>query len=246
MSGLIQSVRIIGGGRAGSAFALALREAGIDVDGPWGRDVDPSGATRNVDLVLLCVSDAAVAEVASRIDPSPDVVIAHIAGSLGLDVLEPHVRRASLHPVVSLPDGPTGAPRLLGGATFVVSGDPGVTAIVEALNGRAVVVPDADRVLHHAACCVASNHVVALMGQVERLAEQVGVPADMYYELATGSLANAQALGAAEALTGPAARGDLVTIERHLAALDPSERPGYEAMVEMARRLADERDGGVQ
>ena len=40
---------------------------------------------------------------------------------------------------------------------------------------------------------------------------------------------NVAALGPAAALTGPAARGDEATLERHLAALDPSEREAYEA-----------------
>jgi len=239
MSGTLR-VRIIGAGRAGSSFAVALAAVGVSVDGPWGRDMDVVDAGRDVDVVLLCVSDAAVAEVASKIEPGPDVVIAHVAGSLGLDVLAPHVRRASLHPVVSLPDAVTGAMRLAG-AAFVIAGDTVIEELVEALAGFPISIAEDDRVLHHAACCVASNHLVALMGQVERIAARTGVAADTYFQLAAGSLDNVLASDAATALTGPAARGDLATIERHLAALDPSERPAYEAMVEMARRLATER-----
>ena len=44
-------------------------------------------------------------------------------------------------------------------------------------------------------------------------------------------------LGPAAALTGPAARGDELTIARHLAAIDPSERDAYRAMADQARRL---------
>ena len=49
------------------------------------------------------VLDAAIAEVARTVDPSDSAVIAHLAGSLGLDVLAPHRRVAALHPLVSLP-----------------------------------------------------------------------------------------------------------------------------------------------
>lgn len=231
-------VRIIGAGRAGSSFARALRLGGVEVDGPWDRDVDPSAAARGVEFVLICVSDAAVAEIAQRIEPVAGVVVAHVAGSLGLDVLEPHERRASLHPLVSLPDGETGAALLSDGAAFAVSGDPLLRSLVTVLGGRVVEVADSDRILHHAACCVASNHLVALMGQVERIAERIGVPPEAYLDLAAATLANVATLGAAAALTGPAARGDRETIEGHLAALDPSERASYAAMADLAAMLA--------
>lgn len=236
-------VRIVGAGRAGRAFAHALRGRGVEVDGPWGRDVEPRGAARGVDIVLVCVSDAAVAEVAARIEPVADVVVAHVAGSLGLDALEPHERRASLHPLTALPDEVTGAAALTDGAAFAVAGDPLVRSLVEVLAGRLVEVADSDRVLHHAACCVASNHLVALMGQVERIAARVGVPADVYYELAAGSLANVRRRSPAVALTGPASRGDVETLERHLAALDPSERAAYSVMADLAATLAAQGGG---
>jgi predicted short-subunit dehydrogenase-like oxidoreductase (DUF2520 family) len=44
-------------------------------------------------------------------------------------------------------------------------------------------------------------------------------------------------LGAAAALTGPAARGDWATLRRHLAALDPGEHDAYRALAAAARRL---------
>jgi predicted short-subunit dehydrogenase-like oxidoreductase (DUF2520 family) len=50
---------------------------------------------------------------------------------------------------------------------------------------------------------------------------------------------NVAVLGPARALTGPAARGDHETLDRHRAALDPSEVPAYDALVALARRLVD-------
>lgn len=231
-------VRIVGAGRAGGSFAGALRAAGWEVHGPVGRDVAAiAAASSGVDLVLVCVDDAAVAEVAAAIEPG-GAVVAHCAGSLGLDVLVPHGRTASIHPLVSLPDPEVGAARLRAGAWFAVAGDPTAGAVVAALGGRTVDVADADRAAYHAAACIAANHLVALLGQVERVAATVGVPLEAYLDLARGALDNAAALGPAAALTGPAARGDEATIERHLAALDPSERPAYRAMADEARRLA--------
>jgi predicted short-subunit dehydrogenase-like oxidoreductase (DUF2520 family) len=119
-----------------------------------------------------------------------------------------------------------------------VAGDPVAAEVVRALGGRSFTVADADRAAYHAAACIAANHLVALMGQVERIAAPVGVPFEAYYDLAKAALDNVGVLGPVVALTGPAARGDTATIERHLAALPPEERPAYEAMAAEARRLA--------
>ena len=67
----------------------------------------------------------------------------HLSGSLGLDVLGMHPRRASLHPLVPLPDAEVGAQRLLDGATFAVNGDPLAGRMAAALGGRIVEVDDA-------------------------------------------------------------------------------------------------------
>ncbi len=226
-------VRIVGAGRAGGSFAGALSDAGWSVDLVHHDHPDPA---HQVDLVLVCVPDAAVAALVAGWPAHPEVVVAHCAGSLGLDALAPHPRVGAVHPLVSLPDPATGAARLRG-AWYGVAGDPVVGAVVDALGGTAVAVDDSERATYHAAAVVASNHLVALMGQVERLADDAGVPRAAYLELARGSLANVGATGAAAALTGPVARGDWDTVRRHLAALPDAERPAYVAMAELAARL---------
>ena len=59
-----------------------------------------------------------------------------------------------------------------------------------------------------------------------------------------GSSGGVARLGPAAALTGPVARGDWDTVARHVAVLDPSERPAYEALMHAAARLVG-RDGEV-
>ncbi len=90
---------------------------------------------------------------------------------------------------------------------------------------------------YHAAACVAANHLVALLAQVERVAAAAGVPAQPFYALAAATLANARDRGAGAALTGPAARGDVATIERHLDTLDPAEHALYLALASAAAEL---------
>lgn len=227
-------VRIVGAGRAGGSFAGALAAVGWHVELVHHDHPDPAA---DVDLVLSCVPDPAVAGLARSWPVHPDTVVAHCAGSLGVDALGPHPIVASVHPLVSLPDPTVGQQRLVG-AWFGVAGDEMARRVVAALGGTAVDVPDVDRVTYHAAAAVASNHLVALMGQVERLAATVGVPLDAFLALAAGSLANVAAVGPAAALTGPVVREDWATVARHLAALPPDERAAYRALAEQAARLA--------
>jgi len=209
---------------------------------PRGGDV--VNAANGVDLLVLSVPDAAILAVARQVRPMDSTVVCHLAGSLGLDVLAPHPRRASLHPLVALPSAAVGARRLAAGAWFAVAGDPpDALALVEGavtdLGGRALLVADQDRAAYHAAAVIASNHLVALLGQTERIAARVGVPLAAYLDLVRATVDNVAEMGAAAALTGPVARGDWDTVERHRAALPTDELEAYDAMVRAARRLVE-------
>ncbi len=226
-------VRVVGAGRAGGSFASALALAGHVVELVHRDHPDPG---QDVDLALCCLPDAAIQPSVRSWPVHAGTVVAHCAGSLGLQVLDAHPRIASLHPLVSLPDPVTGAARLQG-AWFAVAGDPLVSEVVTSLGGTAVEVGDVDRATYHAAAVVASNHLVALMGQVERLAGSIGVPPQAFVQLASGSLANVARSDPAAALTGPVARGDWATVGRHLEVLPPDEQLAYRALAEQAARL---------
>ena len=232
------SVRIIGAGRAGTAMANALGEVGWDVQPFPARHGDISDAAAGVDLLVLATPDGVIDEVARAVAPDAEAVVAHLAGSLGIDVLEPHHRRAAIHPLVALPDGAVGAKRLRSGGWFAVAGDEIAWRVVADLGGRPFEVADEKRALYHASAVVASNHLVALLGQAERIAGEAGVPFDALLDLVSSTMANVVELGPAAALTGPAARGDTVTIQRHLEALDETERAAYDVMAREAARLA--------
>jgi pantoate--beta-alanine ligase len=216
--------------------STALSRAGWHVAPALGRGDDVAGAADGVDLLLIATPDGAVADVAAAVVPVASTVVAHLAGSLGLDALGSHPRRGALHPLVALADASVGADRLEG-AWFAVAGDGLVREVVDALGGHAIEVADADRAAYHAAACIASNHLVALLGQVERVAASAGLPLEAYLDLVRGTVDNVALFGPAGALTGPVARGDWETVARHLAAIDTAERPAYEAMAAAAARL---------
>jgi len=203
-----------------------------------GRDDDLGDAAVGTDLLLVATPDAAISEVAHAVQPVEHAVVAHVSGSAGLRPLVTHQRRAVLHPLVALPDAERGAERLVG-AWFGLAeeGDPLVAEVVASLRGRVVHVAETEWARYHAAAVIASNHLVALLGQVERVAATVGAPMEAFLDLARGILADVAALGPRDALTGPVRRGDLATVERHLDALPPEERPAYEAMAHEAQKL---------
>jgi pantoate--beta-alanine ligase len=213
-----------------------LSRAGWDVREPLRRGDDVTNAAEGVDLLVIATPDAAIADVAQRVVPFDATVVAHLSGSLGLDVLAPHRRRASIHPLLPLPDPTTGAERLRG-AHFAVAGDPIAGDVVAALDGTAFEVADEHRAAYHAAAAIAANHLVALLGQVERIAATAGVPLDVFIPLVRATVDDIAAKGPAAALTGPVARGDHATVARHLAAIPAEERPAYEALAGRAVRL---------
>ena len=85
------SACVVGAGRVGTAVAARLSES--VPTRLTGRELETGAA----DLVVLCVPDRVVHEVAAAIPVGP--WIAHTSGARALDALDPHTRRFSLHPL---------------------------------------------------------------------------------------------------------------------------------------------------
>jgi predicted short-subunit dehydrogenase-like oxidoreductase (DUF2520 family) len=250
---------IVGPGRLGRALAVALREAGLDVDGPHGRGWAPaagrpaSGARAGaagagaVDVVLLCVPDEAIPLAAAAIPPGP--LVGHCSGSRTLAALAPHAG-FSLHPLMSVPaEGPA---RLAGAFAAVAGATPRAQAVATALAYRLglapVAVADCDRAAYHAAASIASNFLVTLEAAAERLAASAGVERAALVPLVRATVENWATLGPERALTGPLVRGDEATVERQRAALaerTPELVELFDALAEATRALARGIPGGA-
>jgi predicted short-subunit dehydrogenase-like oxidoreductase (DUF2520 family) len=210
---MIQSIRIVGArGRVGSAVSARLAERGIALD-------EPSPA-----LVLLCVPDRAIAEVAAEIPVGPWV--AHVSGATPLGTLGPHERRFSLHPLQSFSRA-RGAEQLDGvwGAVTAESDEARAVAhwLAATLGLRAFDLAEEGRVAYHAGAAMASNYVVTLRAAAGSLLEAAGAPPEALDPLVRGVVD-----GGFE-LTGPIARGDWETVESHLAVIR-AERPELEEL----------------
>ena len=215
---MIERIQVIGAGRVGSAISARLGERGLSVDAP-----DP-------ELILLCVPDRAIADVARELSVGPWV--GHVSGATPLRALDPHVRRFGMHPLQTFTR--RRGPEQLDGAYAAVSGES-----EEALDaGRWLaltlgldpfVLDDSLRSSYHAGAAIASNYLVALRRAAGSLLESAGAPPEALDPLMRRTIENDFEL------TGPIERGDTETVERHLEAIR-SERPELE---EMYRVLAD-------
>ena len=223
---MFDSVHVIGTGRAGGAIRARLVERGLRVSD--GREPDP-----DADLILVCVPDSAIAEVAANVAVGP--WIAHVSGATHLAALDPHERRFSVHPLQTLTRDR--GPEQLDGAWAAISAQsPDAMALArwlaEALGLRPFEVADADRTLYHAAAVIGGNFLVTLHDVAARLLTEVGAPPEAIVPLMTRTIENGFDL------TGPIARGDWSTVDAHLDALaqrDPDLVPLYRALSEATR-----------
>ena len=216
---MFESVNVIGaGGRAGSALAARLRQRGVTL-----REHD-------TELVLLCVPDSAIAEVAAGIPIGPWV--AHVSGATPLSALDPHERRFSVHPLQTLVTWR--GPEQLDGAYGGVSAENDEARdrgfeLARTLGLEPFELADEARVLYHAGAMIASSFLVTLYRAASKLVEQAGAPPEALVPLMQRTIENDFEL------TGPISRGDWSTVAAHLEALherQPALEPMYRVLAE--------------
>jgi predicted short-subunit dehydrogenase-like oxidoreductase (DUF2520 family) len=198
----VKNVHVIGAGRVGSAVAARLRDRGVEV------------SADEPDLVLLCVPDAAIADIAASIEPGP--WLAHVIGATPLAALAPHERRFSVHPLQTFTRS-RGAEQLDGAWAAVTAETEAARAagfeLAELLGLRPFELADSARTLYHAGAVFASNYVVTLQRAASLLFESAGAPPEALEPLMRRTIENGFEL------TGPIARGDWSTVHAHRAAI---------------------------
>jgi predicted short-subunit dehydrogenase-like oxidoreductase (DUF2520 family) len=240
---------LAGRGRVGGSLARAAEAAGIEVR-TAGRD-DIATASEGAGAVLLCVPDSAIAAAATDVPEGPDFV-GHVSGAGTLNLLAEAAARGarafSLHPLQTFATGETpvaGTPAAIAGADGEALSF--ARELAEALGMRPFEVAEQDRSAYHAAAAIASNLLVALEESASELLTRLGTDEarELLGPLVLRTAANWVELGP-EALTGPIARGDQITVDGHRAALReraPELLPMYDALAERAQEIAS-RSGG--
>jgi predicted short-subunit dehydrogenase-like oxidoreductase (DUF2520 family) len=218
---VFDTITVIGSGRVGAAVTGRLRERGVALGDNGG-------------LVLLCVPDTAIAEVARGIEPGPWV--AHVSGGTTLGALDPHQRRFSVHPLqtFTLRRGP----EQVDGAFAAVTGESEAARergfwLAHTLGLRPFELADEARSLYHAGAAIASNYLVTLHRVASELFTAAGAPAEALVPLMRRTIENDFEL------TGPIERGDWQTVEAHRRAIRtaaPELEPMYDVLAEVTAR----------
>ena len=267
------TVGIVGAGAVGTALGVAISRAGWPVTALASRDagrrerfrslvpgarafMEPGAVVDEVELVILAVPDDAIASVVDPLRLYSGQTMIHTSGLLGADVLSPALAAGShigaFHPLVSFTFDVDRSIAALHGATIALEADDAIIGLLadlaEAIGGVAVRLPRGAKPAYHAAAVLASGGLVALLDAVVTLGAAAGLDErgalTIYGRLMEQTLANARANGVAAALTGPIVRGDLGTIEAHVAAVERLAPGVLEMYLAAARRevqIAEER-----
>ncbi|MDR2005999.1 MAG: DUF2520 domain-containing protein [Acidaminococcales bacterium] len=258
-----KTIGVIGAGRLGCALAARLKEKGCAVAGVTCASFDEcrraaktagvrpfadNGALAAVsDILFITVPDGMIVDTAADLlakGVKDGALMLHCSGALSAFALPPdrRVLRGGFHPLQSFADKDAGFENI----HIAVGGDPQALPLMlelcAVLGAKAMSVPDAARPLYHAAACMASNHLVALLAAAEdlfsRWADSPAEARAAFWPLVEGTLRNFRILGPEKALTGPIARGDSQTVGSHLQALPPEYTDFYKKLSRQTLCLA--------
>ena len=261
---------VTGAGKVGASFVKAFCAAGLRCAGIYGGAyadkkakllgvplVTPGEMAQRADVIFICVPDRAIGEAAKNL--AAEVVRSgievqgkfayHVSGSAQVSVLAPlaelGIEVGSLHPLQSF-----AAPRdSLANIGMAVDGTPKAQALANDLARLAGAVPfnvpAEERAAYHAAACFCSNYAVTVVALAQKLLSRWAANKEEAFKLLlplfNGTANNLQnADTARQALTGPIARGDAVTVKAHLAVLPQEFLSAYCALGKETVKLAAE------
>jgi predicted short-subunit dehydrogenase-like oxidoreductase (DUF2520 family) len=237
----------IGAGTAGTALAVRLSEKGWSVVGVSSRTLSSAQKLARLvpncgayytsqeladvaEMVFITTPDDAIAQVCSEVRWHKEQSVLHCSGAHSVDILAPAKKLGaavgSFHPLQTFADVDQAIANLPGSTFGVEAEEPLLSTLKELtslLDGNSVELKPGDKVLYHTAAVFACNYLVTLVKLAVDLWKDFGVSSKeatgALLPLVRGTLNNIDSIGLPNCLTGPVARGDLGTIERHLKAL---------------------------
>lgn len=215
---------------------------------------DPLG-----DLIILAVSDDSIElvskQIADILTPIENKNVIHCSGTHSSEILahleKKGVRIASFHPIKSVTKNTVS----FEGIWFDMEGDKELLSILEQLSENLGafsfrVEPEAKPYLH-ASAVVASNYLVVLADLVSKISAKGNIPGETAIKalapLMENTLSNINELGVTDALTGPIAREDVQTIQKHLQCLAsaPELQGLYKTLGLEAVKIAERQKGNT-
>lgn len=220
-----------------SRTSASARKAGRFI-GCRRTTTDLADLPSETDCVFITTPHGAVGDVAQRLAQLDhlrfkSLAACHASGMHTAAVLDPLRHRGatvfSFHPLQTFPRD-FEPRRIVPSARGIYYGVDGsakgvrmARVLAAKLGGKIVLIPPEMRVLYHAACVVASNHLTTMMSVLEtmfRRIERRGTPyLAVFRPIIEATLNNIAATSPAEALSGPIARGGTETVRGHLEAI---------------------------
>jgi predicted short-subunit dehydrogenase-like oxidoreductase (DUF2520 family) len=234
--------------------SLGSAEKAVRYIGDGKAMADPAAAAAVAELVFITTPDGAIArvcgDIAAQRQFSEGSVVLHCCGAHSAELIaaarDCGAKVLSIHPLQTMADTDQAVANLPG-SFFALDGDAEAIdagkEIIAALGGTVMVIPSGGKMLYHAAAVVACNYFVALVFQALRMLEAVDIPKETglaaLLPLLGGTVRNLERVGIPRALTGPIERGDLKTIEGHLAAFDGFMPEGKAIYCELGKIAVD-------
>ena len=225
----------------GSAEQLAARIAGCRAA------ADAQDVVDRADLVFITVPDDAIAAVAAGLKWRQGVAVVHCSGATEVAVLEPAARAGAeiggFHPLQLFAD-PDVALAGLPGCTIAIEAEGPLSSQLEllaaSLQCRTMRLPPGCRARYHVGAHYAGGFVIALLKQATDLWQSFGIEREdtirALLPLLRGTAASVERSGLAQGLAGTYSRGDIGTLEKHLAELARAGPDALHLYCELALR----------
>lgn len=210
-------------GRAGKALALSLKNI---QDQP--------------DILFLTVPDDSISSVAEKLASQKNLpkIVAHLSGAHSYEILTALKSKAALaqfHPLAAL----SGEQPIPIGTLCAISSDQTwaqeeLIKLAHAIGLNPVSMNPDKTVQYHAAAVITGNLTLGLVQESIKLMQEAGIDCQTarigLAKLLQSVAKNLERRDINEALTGPIARKDIKTIQKHLEVLDPETRQVYQML----------------
>jgi len=256
-----QKIGFIGVGKVGTALATTLFKGGYPVVAVANKNISPSDklidlvpgchvfktaqeVANTADHVFITTPDDSILKVASEIIWRPEQNVVHCSGAASIDILEAAKKSGamvgSFHPCQAFASVDQ-AIKNLPGSTFAIEAQGPLLDTLKEMASTIgcdwIILKPGNKALYHAAAVFASNYFVTLLKVATDLFKNFDVPTTQSIKvlmpLIQGNIKNINTIGLPSCLTGPIARGDISTIEKHIFALKEKEPSILKLYVEL-------------
>ena len=252
----------IGAGKCGMSLAYYFRSKGIKISGFSSRSnntedfefLSCAELLRRSDVIFITVTDTAIPQIWNEIRHMDltDKIICHCSGSVSSEIFEGANPETvcSVHPMMAFNSRHTSI-EAVSKAFFTIEGGKTavdkVSEILSICNNEFKVITSENKAKYHAAACFASNFVVSVCYEAVKLLTECGFNKDEALKALTPlmrcNMENIIDVGCERAITGPAIRGDMVTLDRHMKVLNEKEKELYKCLTDVIFEMKEKIEG---